>query len=523
LLTESAAVCPERTALRVNDRAVTFEQLESRSNQLARFLGASGLRRGDRVGLYLPKSVESIVGIFGILKAGGIYVPLDPQAPVERIGYMINDCGIRYLITTNKLRMISERVVIPTVEVMLLTDTATHDCLKIQTVAWENIESESTSVLPQSMISNDVAYLLYTSGSTGRPKAVVISHENALTFVRWCIKEFRLCREDRVSNHAPLHFDLSVFDVYGSIGSGATLYMLSEDAIPFPTSVAAFVKMHQITVWYSVPSALVNLIVRTDMCSFASVRLILFAGEVFPGKYIRKLIAAVPQAELYNLYGPTETNVCTYARLEPAEIARMASIPIGKACANIEVFAVDEKGEKARPGGVGELYVRGPSVTSGYWGDPEKTKEVLVRNPFQRHFEEKVYRTGDWVRQADNGNYWFLGRRDRLCKIRGYRIELAEVESTLLTHASVKEAAVVVIGGQDSENRLKAVVVPHESVSLTAVEIRQHCARQLPRYMVPEVIEICEQLPRISNGKVDRMRLEQNQSPVDCKSRLDHC
>jgi len=236
-------------------------------------------------------------------------------------------------------------------------------------------------------------------------------------------------------------------------------------------------------------------------------RLVLFAGEACPVKYLRQLAELLPKAELYNLYGPTETNVCTYYRVDRTQLASMEKVPIGRACANTEVFAVDEHDQFIHAGQTGELYVRGPSVTCGYWGDPEKTKQMLVLNRFQSHHDEKMYRTGDLVIHREDGDYDFVGRRDSQIKSRGYRIELGEIEAALLSHPAVKEVAVVAVPDEEVSNRIKAIVAPHSGESVTAVHLQQHCAQRVPRYMIPEMIEFRESLPKTTTGKLDRVLL----------------
>jgi len=225
-------------------------------------------------------------------------------------------------------------------------------------------------------------------------------------------------------------------------------------------------------------------------------------------KYLRRLAGTVPDTALYNLYGPTETNVCTYYPVDPATLEALDRLPIGRACANTEVFAVDE-GDAVitEPGREGELYVRGPSVTPGYWADPEKTHKLVVPNRFQPHLEEKVYRTGDLVRLRSDGDYDFLGRRDNQIKSRGYRIELGEIEAVLLAHADVREAAVLAIPDEEIGARLRAFVTPHNGTGLSNVALTEHCASQLPQYMIPERIDLREVLPKTSTGKIDRVKL----------------
>jgi acyl-CoA synthetase (AMP-forming)/AMP-acid ligase II len=240
--------------------------------------------------------------------------------------------------------------------------------------------------------------------------------------------------------------------------------------------------------------------------------MVIFAGEVFPPKHLTRLIAELPQPRYLNWYGPTETNVCTAFEV-PAGWADAQPPPIGKACANTEVFAVTSEGRRvSRPGEEGELYVRGPSLMRGYWGQPAKTSEVLVSNPFRAEYGELVYRTGDLVILEPAGTYAYLGRRDSMVKVRGYRVELGEVEATLYQHPAIREAAVLPVPDELLGSRLRAVITADGS-DLTREDVLEHCRRWLPGYMVPDIIEFRETLPRTSTGKVDRAGLAAKQQP----------
>ena len=511
LLGRSATQHPDKAAVWARGRSLTYRELEERSNQLAHLLRKHGVQKGDRVGLYFPKAVESLVSMFGVLKAGGVYVPLDPQQPAQRIQYIIDNCAIRALVTTREKLRSLDPAAIPSVQFSVFTDGSDGAEASVRGIPWRELGNFPASSPPEGLdpTTLDLAYILYTSGSTGRPKGVMLTHQNALTFIEWCAETFHIRPEDHLSSHAPLHFDLSVFDVYNTIEAGATVYMVPDDALLFPATLAKFIAAHGISVWYSVPSALVHLVLHGDLKSqnLEGLRLILFAGEIFPIKYLRQLAELLPKVELYNLYGPTETNVCTYYRVDRAQLPNMEKIPIGRACANTEVFAVDERRQRIQPGQTGELYVRGPSVTNGYWGDPEKTRQMVVPNYFQTYYEEKMYRTGDLVILREDGDYDFIGRRDNQIKSRGYRIELGEIESALLSHPAVKEAAVIAIPDEEVSNRIKAVVAAHEGATLTAAHLQQHCAQRVPKYMIPDMIEFRETLPKTSTGKLDRVQL----------------
>lgn len=511
LLTESAKGRAEHPAVWARGRTLSYRELDQRSNQLAHLLRQRGLKKGDRIGIFFPKAVESLVAMFGALKAGVVYVPLDPNQPADRISYIIGNCGIKALVTIEDRYKLLDPAAIPSVEFVVLAHEPSG-ASQPHMIPWSALDAFPATHAPElQATTTDLAYILYTSGSTGRPKGVMLSHQNALTFVEWCAETFDIRQGDHVSNHAPLHFDLSVFDVYNSVKAGATVYMVPDEIAVFPASLTNWIEQQQITVWYSVPSALVYLVLHGRLSAerLRQLRLILFAGEVFPQKYLKQLAEMLPHVELYNLYGPTETNVCTYYRVDRAILPGMDKLPIGRACANTEVFAVDEQDRVVGVGEVGELFVRGPSVTPGYWGDPEKTGKMCVPNRFQANFEEKMYRTGDLVQPDENGDYYFLGRRDNQIKSRGYRIELGEIEAALLSHAGVCEAAVIAVPDDEVGNRIKAFVAPHQPGSLTAVDLQQHCASKVPKYMIPEVIELWEALPKTSTGKIDRVRLKQ--------------
>jgi amino acid adenylation domain-containing protein len=478
-----------------------------------------GVRRGDRVGLLLNKSVETVLGIFAILKTGAAYVPLDPSAPARRIGFIIQNCGIRCLLTKKaKLAIVKDAFPEPgLLHLVLLLDEMPErvdvELREVRIRFRQEAAQESNDLSEDSAINTDLAYILYTSGSTGNPKGVMISHLNAFTFVNWAHECFGIRATDRLSNHAPFHFDLSIFDLFAGIKAGAAVHLVPDTITWFPGDLVRWIETHQITVWYSVPSALTLLVLHggLKLGQFPHLRLILFAGEVFPVKHLRSLMHLLPHAEFCNLYGPTETNVCTYYYVR--EIPEgSASVPIGKACANTEVFALNDNLERTKPGEVGELYVRGSSVMKGYWGLPEKTREVVLDWEDASGHREHIYRTGDLVLLGDDGNYRFVGRKDHMIKSRGYRIELGEVEAALYSHPQVKEAVVLAIPDELAGHRLRAILVCSQGQTPATSDVLQHCARRIPKYMIPEAIEFRQELPKTSTGKIDRQRLLQDES-----------
>ncbi len=514
LLADSARRRPAHPAVVDGDRSLTYAELDAHANRIAQLLADRGVRRGDRVGLFLDKSLEAVTGIYGILKAGAGYVSIDVRAPASRAAYIVGNCGIETLITATAAaegwKEIAEAN--PGLRNLVVLDAADASQVPPAPDGGSVLTAGDVAGMPAvdpdaGTIDQDLAYIIYTSGSTGAPKGVMLNHLNALTFVHWTVEEFGVNEDDRLSSHAPFHFDLSIFDLYAAAKTGATVYLVPPRASVFPVHIKKFIDHNEITVWYSVPSVLSMLVQRGKLTteSLPSLRTILFAGEVFPTKFLQKLMQALPHVEFANLYGPTETNVCTFYRVpEPPDPAD-GDIPIGRAIANVHCFVVTDDGRPAEPGEVGELYVRGSTVMAGYWGDPEKTAQRLVPDPFAGELVYPVYRTGDLVRERPDGNYDFLGRRDNQIKSRGYRIELGEIETAIYQHPAVVEAAVVAIPDDLVTNRIKAYVSVRSEVA--DHELKRFCGERVPPYMVPETVEIMEALPKTSTGKIDRQTL----------------
>lgn len=517
-LLENSALCfPEKVALRFKKSEISYRTLNLLAGQLAAFLARQGIKPGNRVGIYIDKSIDSVIAIFGILKAGACYVPLDPMAPPERQAVIIKDCELEFLISSSKKIVPIQKIIKYTtlLKYILLLDVTRDEFQEHITginVSLKNEIFKSETDVPQPQTDligdDDLAYMLYTSGSTGQPKGVMISHKASLAFVDWAHECFNVNSDDNVSAHAPFHFDLSIFDIFVTIKAGATLCIIPQGLSAFPTSLADFIVNEKLSVWYSTPSVLIQLLLYGQLGEkdLSSLKKILFAGEVFPLKYLVQLIDMIPNAKYHNLYGPTETNVCTYYSIEDLSSFK-DFIPIGKPCEGQNIFVVDDAGNLVDEGKRGELYVSGPTLMNGYWNDPQKTKAVLFDNKFSSG-DEEVYRTGDMVRMNEEGNLEYHGRRDNMIKSRGYRIELGEIESILSTHPEVNEVAVIGIPDIKIGKKILAVVSFSKGFAVSEGSLRHFCSKKLPHYMVPENIIIKDYLPKTSTNKIDRKRLE---------------
>ena len=519
-LTNAARAYPDHIAVRYKDQSISYGHLDQMSSILATRFMKAGVHSGERVGIWLNKSIETIVSIYAVLKAGAAYVPLDPIAPIKRIMYMLSDCQVRCLITTQqRLALLDESFLQdlrPTLLVLADSNTNTPPPVDIPLLAWSEVFNGvpySHSEQANNVSPDQLAYILYTSGSTGSPKGVMLTHRNGQVFVDWARERFGLTANDRLSSHAPFHFDLSILDIFGAASAGATLVLVPENQQGLGVALVRLVVEEEISVWYSVPTALIRLLEARNSMLLASscLRVVLFAGEVFPIKHLRQLRTAVPGAELYNLYGPTETNVCTFYQVTVEDVSplRTQPVPIGQACDYATLFTVDDTGAPIDLTGnaEGELCVGGNSVMLGYWGDPIKTAHRLISWPEPPASTEYAYRTGDIVRSDESGNYLFVGRRDHMVKSRGYRIELGEIEAALLSHEDVHEAAVIAIPNTEIGAQLEGYIVPHHGVELIESDLRQHCLHLLPRYMLPERLHIVKAFPLTSTGKIDRQML----------------
>jgi amino acid adenylation domain-containing protein len=503
-LAEWARATPGATAVEDPDgRRLTYAELDDAACRVAFRLREMGVRRGDRVGLCLPKGLDSVLCVMGVLKSGAAYVPVDHSAPAERNRYIFRNCETRVVCADEPRAAGLGDAGAP---LLVFPGGASSEVGAPWLDSASRLEEGD-----EDFSEDDLAYILYTSGSTGVPKGVVHTHRSAVSFVRWAADTVRPRAEDRFGSHAPFHFDLSVLDLYVPLSAGASVVLVGDALGKEPQGLAAFIAAKRISVWYSVPSILALLAQhgRLERHDCSALRTVLFAGEVFPVKHLRALVRLWPGRAYLNLYGPTETNVCTFYRIpDVVEDDRDAPYPIGKPCSNVKAIVLDDEMRAVAPGQEGILYVHdsGP-VMKGYWGDPERTAASFHVDAGGRRW----YRTGDVVVEGPDGNLVYRGRRDRMVKRRGYRIELAEIEAGLYGHPNVREAAVVA-GGLGGEVAITAFLATRDGERLSIIALKQFCARHLPAYMSPDRFVFLPRLPRTSTDKVDYQGLVRSQA-----------
>ncbi|MGZ8927609.1 MAG: amino acid adenylation domain-containing protein [Methylobacter sp.] len=508
LFMEAARRYPERTAvIEPGEGTVTYRELDEISSRVRDYLCSKGVRTGDRVGIYMRKSIDTVATIYGILKAGAAYVPVDAGAPPARNAFIMHNCQVKALITERRFeeKLHAELKQLGADPELFFVERV-GGCAGLSQ-ALDRLEPQPPRTDTVICGPDDLAYILYTSGSTGKPKGVMLSHENAVSFVDWCSEVFEPTETDRFSSHAPFHFDLSILDLHVTLKHGAALVLVAEEIGKDPARLAPLIAEQTITCWYSAPSILGLLAQYGNLSGYdySALRLVLFAGEVFPVKHLRSLTELWPKPRYFNLYGPTETNVCTFYEVPlPIPDSRTVPFPIGKVCSHLEGIVVDGEGREVARGEVGELCISGRGVMAGYWALPEQTDHAFLL------FDSKHwYRTGDIVVEAEDGDYTYQGRRDRMVKRRGYRVELGEIEAGLYRHALIKEAAVIASSDEEAGVRIKAFLSCREVKRPSIIELKRFCSENLPLYMIPDEFVWCEALPKTSTDKIDYQRLKE--------------
>ena len=501
---EAAERRPEAPAALCEGRTLTWGELARRANGLARVLVSTGLAKGDRVAVLLEKGLRVPVAFHGTLASGGTLVPIDPRSPLEQAARIVRATGATRLVVEPEKREIVLRLLEVCPDVAHVVGLE-GDGLPRPSVPWGVVDAEATDRPPAvDLIELDPSYVLHTSGSTGLPKLIRHTHHSAMAFVDWAVEEYALGAGDRLANPSSHHTCFATFDHYAAARAGASTVILTPAALLMPASLSSILERERVSVWYSVPTALVQLSLRGELESrdLRSLRWVLFAGETFPGKHLRRIREQLPGARFSHVYGSTEVNVCTYYHLPEGGHVE-GPLPIGRACSTSATLVVDGEGRPVADGETGELLVRGSTVMSGYWGDPDRNREVLVRRAAPGGLDEVHFRTGDRVRRLADGNLAFVARADRQVKVRGHRVELEEVEAAVLSLPTVEEAAVFTVPDGEGSSAIRAAVVVGPDAPASETEMRAGLRRVLPPQALPTAISVVAAFPRTPTGKVD--------------------
>lgn len=532
---------PDKAAFVCGRDRLTYGEAAIRIQQLARALTDLGVRRGDRVGVYLNRSIETAIALHGIMLAGAAYVPLDPKATAERLAFQLEDCGIRTVVSNAATQKNWARTRVRSKGLKSVVGFPQPPD-GLEGPSWPDVCALPTDFAPAfSAVETDLAYVMYTSGSTGRPKGIMHTHASGLAFARLAAATHGLTAADVFGNHAPIYFDVSTLAYFAAPLLGATAVIVTDGHTVFPASLSKLLANEGITVWYSAPLALTRMLQSgtLDQVDLSALRQVFYAGEPFAPKYIRQWRAAVPHARLTNWYGPAETNVCTYFNIEADPVGE-GNVAIGKVWGNTEFLVAPfasrlpsevpqplSRGEGRRgsersravanqesrfanqesPIAEGELLIRSTTLMAGYWNRPDRTAAAFYDHPNPSGLPHRYYRTGDLVRLHADGNLHFLGRADNQVKVRGYRVELDAVEARLLAHPYVAEAAVLALPTDEGTLNLHGFVIVGPQAEPDAKTLATFAGQTLPWYAVPETFHFRAGFPRTGSGKIDRPAL----------------
>ena len=497
LIEAQVARTPHAPAVVAEDLELDFAELNRRANRLARHLRALGVRPDDRVGICVERGWRMVVGLLAILKSGGAYVPLDPAYPVDRLAHMLKDSAPKVLLTQSSL------------ESLLRGLEAACPLLDLSADAtpWDELPATDIPVAEIGLGARNLAYMIYTSGSTGLPKGAMNEHRGIVNRLLWMQDAYRLDSRDTVLQKTPFSFDVSVWEFFWPLMTGARLLMARPEGHKDPAYLSALIRGQQVTTMHFVPSMLHAFLEDDSAPSCAgALRQVMCSGEALPVSLAERFHERLPGVELHNLYGPTEAavDVTAWTCVPGAE---GLGIPIGRPIANTRMYVLDPYLEPVPQGVAGELYIGGVQVGRGYLNRDELTAERFVPDPFLGG-DARMYRTGDLGRWMPDGNIEYLGRNDFQVKIRGFRIELGEIEARLLEHPRVGTGVVLARDDGAGGLRLVAYYVPREAGTTIDVEdFRGHLARHLPEYMIPALYMRLDSLPVTPNGKLDRRAL----------------
>lgn len=494
-----AATQADANALQFKDQTLSYAELNTRTAEIAAKVSQFVYQSETCVGMFLEKSIDAVVSIYGILRSGSVYVPMDVKNPNDRLRYIIDQCDIQTIVTNTanvaKLKEVLDDILEQTNLIIIDEDAS---------LILEQATVDASQDKKGFRVENqNLAAVLYTSGSTGVPKGVMLTHSCITTFVEWSVDYFELSPQDRCISHAPLHFDLSLFDLFASHHAGATTVLVPDGMSGNPRYLTKLIDQQNITVWQSVPSVLVLLLKYGGLESYQyqNLRHVLFAGEKLSTENARKLAANFSNATLHNIYGATETNntfIYSFAASLGNDIPD--PLPIGKPYSYVDYMIVNVDGDPVGVGEEGELFVKTPTLMRGY----RNSKAYLYESDAAYGF----FKTNDIVKRLDDGNIQFCGRADDVVKSNGYRVNLIEIETVLQSHEKVREVGIIARPDDEVGNKIIAVLSSADE-DLSMIELKTYCASKLPSYAVPHNFEITtDLLPKTSSGKVNKQQLK---------------
>ncbi|MFM9276574.1 non-ribosomal peptide synthetase family protein [Paenibacillus jiagnxiensis] len=498
---QAAALYPERTAVSSIHGQLTYRELNEKANRMARLLLEGGLSKGEFVTIFMERSLELIVSLLGILKAGGVYVPVDPEHPEDRNRYILSDTGSSFILTKNEYKEQASLLCaeVETVKEIIPMDSGMTD-------AYEGAGNVDIEVRP-----DDLAYIIYTSGSTGRPKGALIAHEGVVNLGETVRTDCRIGPEDVLTQFATYSFDASVWDTVGALFYGAHLYLLSPEERVSVEEFAAAIERTGTTIITILPTVFFNQLSAylsdEGYRKLSGVKLITVAGEALYGEQVRAFQRKFRDAiEIVNVYGPTECTVCTTTHTIRGLIPDdLTNIPIGRPIHNYKVYIVNEENQLCPVNVPGEVYISTVGLAKGYLNQPEKTAEAFIANPFG---EGQIYKSGDIAKLLPNGTIEYVGRRDSQIKIRGHRIEIGEIEDSFAKIPNVQNVAVIHKKDTEDQNMLVGYFTTKDGSLLPAPDVKRLLGTKLPSYFIPKWIVQLETMPTSPTGKIDRKSLK---------------
>ncbi len=498
-LTLSAAAFPDKTAVVEGQGTITYGELRDQALRLANALQALGVKRGDRVALFLENSLETVVGIYGALYAGAAFMVVNPQTKQDKLEYMLNDSAAAAIVSDARLYRLAEQAApsAPSLRALIKTGEASDASLSLEGL----LAAHGPTPVNVGVIPLDMAALVYTSGSTGNPKGVMLSHQN-MVFAQGSLVEYlRLSADDRILNLLPLAFDYGLYQALMTVHLGATLIL--EKTFAFPAAIVKRVIDERVTVFPGVPTVFATLLSlhRNSPISMPSVRRFTNTAAHLPDEYVPGLLEMSPHALIYKMYGLTECKRVCY--LEP-ELVLSKPMSVGKAIPGTETYLLDDAGNEVPAGETGVLYVRGPHVMMGYWNLPKETAHMLKEGKYPG---ERVLCTHDFFRKDEDGFLYFMGRSDDIIKSRGEKVSPVEVENMLATISGVREAAVIGVPDELLGQAVRAYVVLDSGVEYTEQAFKREALARLESFMVPRDIVFVDDLPKTATGKVRKKSL----------------